>query len=95
LVVDFVADHRTGDAAQGIIGTHSGREETRATANALTTADAAATLTSKLRANRGSAGTRTPYPIAIMNVAKTGTPTSRGSRFRTRGIVLPCPAMVQ
>lgn len=41
------------------------------------------------------AGDTTPYPIAIMKAAKTSTRTSRGSRFRMPGIVLPGPAMVQ
>ena len=75
----------------------TGAKRTRATANALTTADAAATLTSKLRANTGSAGATTPYPIAIMKAAKTSTRTSRGSRaaVRTQRHCAGRPAMVQ
>jgi hypothetical protein len=60
----------------------AGANSSRATANELTTTDAAVTLTLKLRANVGSAGATNPNPAAITKFAATSTHTSLGNRVR-------------
>lgn len=52
-------------------------------ANALTTIDAAVTLTSKLRANVGIAGATMPKPTAITKLTTTSTQTSLSNRGAT------------
>lgn len=60
----------------------TGANISRNSAKALTTIDAAVTVTSKLRANCGSTGVIRPKPMAMMKVAPTRIQISRGIGMR-------------